>query len=125
MERQRGGKTMMRGPRTIFILLIPIFLSGCGIIYTNVRLPRAYRSATPGEVHSDKSDKIVTGTACNHSLLFVFAWGDGGYAGATRDALREDPGAILYDVKADTQLKSFLGLYARVCTVVTGKVSKP
>jgi len=106
------------------IFLMPV-LFGCGIIYTNVHVPRSYRSATPADVQSQKSDPVVRGEACNRSIFFLVAWGDGGYAGATRDALKGQPeGAILYDVKADVTAKSYVvGLYTKVCTIVTGKVS--
>lgn len=107
------------------LLFFSFYLSGCGLIYTNVEVPRSYRSATPADVRAEKTDKIVTGEACNYSLLFLFAWGNGGYAAAAKNALKEEPQAVLYDVKADTRLKSVLGLYTRVCTVVTGKVASP
>jgi hypothetical protein len=109
------------------IVVLFLFLGGCGLIYTNVRIPRAYRSATPGEVPSGKTDKIVSGEGCNYSLLFLVAWGNGGYAAAVEKALQQEPAnAMLYDVKADTRaLAVLLGLYTRVCTVVTGKVASP
>lgn len=106
-------------------LLFPL-LTGCGILYTNVQLPRAYRSATPGEVKAQKNDPAVSAEACNRSVLFLFAWGNGGYAGASMKALQgQPPDAILYDVKADTRAQSFLGLYTKVCTVLTGKIARP
>ena len=49
----------------------------------------------------------------------------GGYAGAVQDALKEDPSAILYDVKSDAKILSILGIYTKTCTVVTGKIAKP
>ncbi len=108
----------------ILIFLLPLLLNGCGLIYTNVHVPRSYRSATPADVPSSKEDPVVTGISCSHSLLFLFAWGNGGYAEATKNALKSYPNGILYDVQADSQLKSILGLYTKVCTVVTGRVSK-
>lgn len=102
-----------------------VFLSGCGILYTNIHVPRAYRSATPGEVSSDKNDEMVTGKSCYKSLLFLFAWGDAGYAKATEKALGGRTDVILYDVKTDMQVKSYLSLYTRICTHVTGKITKP
>lgn len=107
-----------------FSLFLSISFYGCGILYTNVRVPYAYRSATPGEVKSEKSDPAVTGKGCNYSLLFLFAWGKGGYASAVQQALEKEPNGILYDVKSDIQLTSILGLYTRTCTIVTGKVAK-
>jgi len=108
----------------IIFYLLPFLLSGCGILYTNVHVPRAYRSATPGDVEASQNDPIVTGKSCTHSLLFLFAWGNGGYAAATKNALKNYPDGILYDVQSDSQLKSVLGLYTRLYTVVTGKVAK-
>src|SRR5262245_9398600 len=109
------------------VVCLTLFLGGCGLLYTNVHIPRAYRSATPGEVPSGKTDKIVSGKACNKSLFFLVAWGNGGYAAAVKKALQQEPqNAMLYDVKADTQAQIVLfGLYTRICTVVTGKVVTP
>ena len=102
-----------------------IFLSGCGILYTNSHVPRSYRSASPSDVQAKNTDPMGSGQACNYSLLFLFAWGNGGYASATRKALQQHPQALLYDVKADTKVKSFLGLYSEFCTIVTGKMAEP
>jgi len=118
---------MRRSDGFVISMAALFFLMGCGIIYTNVHVPRAYRSATPSDVKAQKSDNLVKGTACNRSILFLVAWGDGGYAAATRDALKNEPdGAVLYDVRADLKAQSFvLGLYTKVCTVVSGKASIP
>ena len=102
-------------------------LSGCGLVYTNVRVPRSYRSATPMDVKSKDTDTEVSGEACTHSLLFLVAWGNGGYAEASKQALKNaEKNAILYDVKSDMRVKSYLvGLYSSACTIVTGKASQP
>ena len=105
--------------------LLAIALASAGCLYTDVRVPRAYRTATPADVKAEKTDKTVTGEACNYSVLFLFAWGNGGYAGAVEDALKNDPEGILYDVKTDSRARSILGLYTRVCTAVTGRVGRP
>jgi hypothetical protein len=103
------------------LLLAPLALSGC--VFSNIHAPRAYRSATPSEVHASPSDKTVEGRSCAVSLLFLVAWGDEGYAAAVRDALKDDPGGILYDVKSDIKVQAYLlGLYTRFCTEVTGRV---
>jgi hypothetical protein len=107
-------------------LLIPIIIAGCGLVYTDVRMPRAYRSATPSDVQSQVTDRAVTGEGCNRSLLYLVAWGDASYAAAVRDALGGDTDAVLYDVKADIKATAaLLGLYAKVCTVVSGRVAAP
>ena len=109
----------------LMIFLTPLFLTGCGILYTNVRAPYEYRSATPGDVHADKADPQVVGTACSYSLLYLVAWGDAGYAASTEKALAANPGGFLYDAKADIKITSvLLGLYTKSCTVMTGKVAR-
>ncbi len=109
------------------LIVAGLLMSGCGLLYTNVHLPRAYRSATPVDVASKPSDKMVTGEACNHSVLFLVAWGNGGYATAVGRALDgEAAGSILYDVQSDLKATVYLfGLYTRSCTIVTGKVASP
>jgi len=115
----------MRTARLAALFAFAALLSGCGLLYTDVRLPRAYRSAAPSEVKSAGSDKAVSGEACARALLFLAAWGDAGYAAAVKDALKaEPPNAILYDVKSDLRGQAYLmGLYARTCTKVTGRVA--
>ncbi len=106
------------------IILSAGLTSGC--LYTNVHGPRAYRSATPNDVKASAEDERVVGRACNRTVLYLFAWGDGGYAAAVEDALVKQPDAILYDVQSDIQVTSvLLGIYSRICTVVTGKTGRP
>ena len=114
-----------RLPQTCMILiLLSMFLGGCGILYTDVQVPRAYRSASPVDVTSKPTDSVVTGKSCNKSVLFLFAWGRGGYVDAVRNALEGQPtGSILYDVQIDLKAEVYLiGLYTQTCTIVTGKV---
>lgn len=104
---------------------LSLALSGCGLLYTNVHGPRSYRTATPGEVKTSPADETASGKACNRSVLYLVAWGDGGYAAATKDAVKGRTDVVLYDVKSDMQAKAFLlGLYTEVCTLVNGKVAK-
>lgn len=108
--------------RTLALLLCAASLCSCGMIYTNIQVPRAYRSASPSELKTAADDPVLSGEACNQTLLYVAAWGDGGYHGAVRDALRSHPDRVLYDVKTDVKATSVLvGLYTRVCTKVLGK----
>jgi hypothetical protein len=109
-------------------------LSGCatltsvppGLLYTNVRTPRAYRSSTPTDVKATKSDPIVTGRSCNRSLLYLVSWGDDGYAAAVKNALKSDVDAILYDVRIDLRVRSLLfGLYTDNCTFLDAKIGQP
>ncbi len=105
------------------VALSAAFSSGC--LYTNIHGPRAYRSATPADVKARHSDARTMGTACNQTALWLFAWGDAGYAAAVGDALQDDPGGVLYDVQSDVKVTSVLfGFYSRICTVVTGRVGR-
>jgi len=115
--------------RTRIAFFVALFLAGgamSGCLYTDIRVPRAYRSSTPSDVKAATTDTQVSGQACYRSVLYLIAWGDGGYAAATRDALKHSPGAVLYDVKVDISARSFvLGMYARNCTVVSGRIGSP
>lgn len=115
----------MRPLRPVLLLLAAGALSSCGILYTDIKVPRGYRTATPLEVKSAPDDPSVTGKACNRSAIYLFAWGDGSYAAAVTDALGKRDG-ILYDVRADIKVNAYvLGLYTKVCTVLSGRVAKP
>jgi len=112
--------------RTFLVLLLPFTLGACGLLYTNIHGPYSYRSATPAEVHASPDDPVVTGESCNQSVLYLVSWGNAGYAAAAKDALKSNPNAIIYDVKADFKVRSILlGIYTKSCTILTGKVAKP
>lgn len=111
--------------RQLLLLLAASSFSACGLLYTDIKVPRGYRTATPAEVKSSPEDPTVTGKACNRSAVFLFAWGDASYAAAVKNALGERDG-IMYDVRADVKVNAYvLGLYTKVCTVISGKVAKP
>ena len=107
-------------------LALPLLAAAAGgCLYANVRYPRAYRSATPAEVKADPADPSVQGTSCSRSVLYLVAWGDAGYAAASRAALTSAPEGVLYDVRVDQKVTSYLfGLYAKTCTVMTARVAK-
>ncbi|MDX6768595.1 MAG: TRL domain-containing protein [Elusimicrobiota bacterium] len=107
-------------------LLAAALLTGCGILYTDIKVPRGYRSAAPSEVKGAPDDPAASGRSCQRSALYLVAWGDSSYASAVADALKgAGRDGILYDVKADMKVNSYLvGLYTKVCTVVSGKVAK-
>ncbi len=115
----------MRIPRLLLVAVLAAASSACGILYTDVKLPRGYRSASPADVKASPDDPLVTGKSCSRSALYLVAWGDSSYASAVQDALKGRDG-ILYDVRSDMKANAYLlGLYTRVCTVLTGKVAKP
>ncbi len=105
-----------------FILLTALVASFSGCLYTNTYAPDSYRSATPIDVKAAASDPIVSGQGCTYSVLWMVSWGNSGYAIATHRALKNDPQGVLYDVKADLKVTSYvLGLWTRACTIVTGR----
>lgn len=112
--------------RFLLIALTTSLLGGCGILYTDVKVPRAYRTAVQSEVKASADDPIVNGRACFRSLLYLVAWGDAGYEAAAKDALKDQPGRMLYDVKTDVRQRSVLvGLYSQSCTYLIGRAAKP
>lgn len=89
----------------IMILLV-LFLSGC--VYSNVQGPL-------GTEFNKTELGTKRGQASTHSVLWLFAWGDGGTKAAAQN------GDIKVIRHADTKLFFLLfGLYARVTTVVYG-----
>lgn len=114
----------MKPLRPLGLLLAAASMSSCGLLYTDIKVPRGYRTAAPSEVKAAPDDPLVTGRSCNRSALYLVAWGDASYAAAVGNALGTREG-ILYDVRADIKVDAYLlGLYTKVCTVVTGRVAK-
>jgi hypothetical protein len=109
-----------------FLPLLVVAAASSACLYTNVTVPRAYRTAAPSEVKSSPNDPTASGTACSKTLLWLVSWGDAGYAAACRDALKGQPDKVLYDVKSDAKVTSvLLGLWSKVCTKLEGKVAAP
>jgi hypothetical protein len=106
-----------------FRLLAPLALAwlASGCIYANVRAPLSYRSPTPSDVAAPLGGS-VDGEACNQMVLWVVAWGDGGYAAAVENAKAKSGAALLADVQADQRLFNVLGVYQKTCTRVRGRV---
>ena len=109
----------MKAPKLAIALCISLALSGC--LYANVREPLSYRSPTPADVASVGDE--VHGEACNHVILWLLAFGDGGYDAAVADARASAHAPLLADVKADTELLNVIGVYQRQCTTVAGRVA--
>jgi hypothetical protein len=115
----------MKTPRWLLVPILAAATSACGILYTDVKVPRGYRSATPSDVKTSSDDPKVSGRSCSYSVLWMVAWGDESYDSALKDALKEHDG-IMYDVRSDVKVNAYaLGLYTRVCTILSGKVAKP
>lgn len=94
-----------------------------GCIYANVNRPLSYRSPTPSDVGGQvgQMGEDVDGSACNHVVLGLVAWGDGGYTAAIDDALHASGAKLLADVRADTSSFNILGVYQKQCTRVRGR----
>jgi hypothetical protein len=91
-------------------------------LYTDVRAPLSYNSATPSDANGNLG-KEVKGSACNVGILWLVAFGDGGYDAAVRDARASTNAPFLVDVKADTTYKNVLfGIYQRQCTEITARI---
>jgi hypothetical protein len=100
------------------LAVIACAVSGC--VYADVKTPLAYRAPTAVEAKAGGAPD-AEGVACNHAVLGLVAWGDGGYAAAVADAKAKSGAAQLADVRADTTLFNVLFLYDRACTRVTAK----
>jgi hypothetical protein len=101
-------------------MLAVIACAASGCVYADVKTPLAYRAPTAVEAKTGEAAD-VQGTACNHAVLGLVAWGDGGYAAAVADAKAKSGATQLADVRADTTLFNVLFLYDKVCTRVTAK----
>jgi hypothetical protein len=93
--------------------------SGC--VYANVSAPLAYRSPTPADITGPLGNE-VDGESCSHLVLWLVAWGDGGYAAAVADAKAKSGASLLADVQADRSLFNVMSVYQEGCTRVRGRI---
>jgi hypothetical protein len=101
-------------------LAFALVLPGC--LYSDVRAPLSYGSATPSDANGNLG-KEVKGVGCNYGIAWLVAFGDGGYDAAVKDARGSTNAAFLVDVKADTTYKNILfGIYQRQCTEITARI---
>lgn len=99
-----------------------LILSSSACLYTDVRAPLSYGSATPSDANGSLG-REVKGSACNYAILWLVAFGDGGYDAAVADARGSTNASFLVDVKSDTSYRNVLfGVYQRQCTNVTARV---
>ncbi len=117
--------SVMKRFRVFLVPILAAAASACGILYTDTKVPRGWRTASPSEVKSSADDPSVHGESCAHSVMWLVAWGDSSYDKALKDALGGKDG-IMYDVRSDLKVQAYvLGLYTKECTVLTGRVAKP
>jgi len=96
--------------------------AGC---YVNLTSPMSYRSATRTDALELVELGPAQGKACAKSYLGLVILGDAGYQAAVAEALSASGGVMLYDVRSDTHLKNYFGIYARECTIVHGVAVGP
>ena len=124
----RGGGIPLEKSVILFFLFF-LGLSGCalqpyGLLYTQVVRGESYPRPW---VHGDLDLTRITligparGEACSSNVLGLVATGDGGIDAALKDALKRAGGAtLLYDVRVDQRTRTYLGLYSKFCTEVSG-----
>jgi hypothetical protein len=105
----------MKTTPTIYVLLISTLLSGCAT---------SLNSATgPGFIYTDHYEGIsVTanqagrkrGEACTTNILGLFTSGDASMSAAMKN------GAVTVVSSVDRSYKSILGIYGKMCTIITG-----
>jgi hypothetical protein len=115
----------MRTIRLTLVCALAAATSACGILYTDTKVPRGWRTASPSDVKSAPDDPAVRGESCARSVMWLVAWGDSSYDKALKNALGGRDG-ILYDVRSDLKVQAYLiGLYTKECTILSGRVAKP
>ena len=104
----------MRGQKKVLLLLLAVFLfSGCavsyhplvGMIYTDNKGPLLVTDATEGTKEGIATSNMILGVAYGDSSI--------GTAAAN--------GGISKIMAVDTEIKSVLGVYAEIKTIVRGK----
>jgi len=112
----------MAPPLSGRLLATLLALTASACLYTDIRAPLSYGSATPSDANGNLG-REVKGSACNHAVLWLVAFGDGGYDAAVADARAGTNAPFLVDVKSDTAYRNILfGVYQRQCTNVTARV---
>jgi len=96
------------------MVILAFCVSGCGLIPSSGLLITETR--LPGVYHGDdnQSVMIATGEACLVNYLLLYAKGDASIAKAMEN------GNIKNVATVDHSINSYLILYARYCTIVTG-----
>jgi TRL-like protein family len=109
-RRQRGNSVSYRWIALALLLFAgcePVSTNALGILYTDTKGPVAATSAK--ETSASK-----TGTACEQSVLALFAWGD-----ASIDAAKKSAG-ITEIISVDQTADNMLGISGTYCVVVRG-----
>lgn len=105
MNQERFRKWLVLGA-----LSLTTFIASC----TGFGPQGALVTSTTLGVYATEPGGSKTGKACTYSILGLVAFGDGSVENATKDSGIKTVRAI------DLSGFSILGLYAHLCTVVTG-----
>lgn len=111
--------------------LIP---SGGLMLYYNSRGPLSFVTMTPKDVPKGARQLgLVSGSSCQHGLSVPITadvrgtsisgvQGDGGFQKAVAHILKQKPETSgIYDVRVDQRVFSILGIYRKLCTLVTAR----
>lgn len=122
----------------------PMQFSGV-TVYQDSEGPLSYRAPTGADVGEARPLAQVQGKACQYGLTIPFGplvaiggtggdlagavggasagWGEGGYREALAQAEARAAGGRLFDVRADLNVVSILGIWREECVVVTASVA--
>ena len=98
------------------LILLPIItlLSGCATPLSNTGVGLLYTDHHEGVMVTANQAGKKRGTACTENFAGLVTQGDASISAAMKN------GAILNVSSVDHTYKSYLGLYGKMCTVVTG-----
>lgn len=104
------------------------------VLYYDTQGPLSFVTMTPRERPKGAVELgTVKGDSCQHGLSIPLsadvrgtsitgAAGDGGFLRALADIKKKTPGVVgIYDVRADMRVFSVLGIYRKLCTLVTAR----
>lgn len=105
----------MNEKRLCLIGLLSTLVSGCAMVTRSPVTGFVYNDTQAGEVVASNQAGTRVGESCATSILGLVATGDASIEGARRN------GGITLITTVDNTAKSFLGIYAKYCTVVRGR----
>ena len=99
---------------SIFLILVSLILSSCATPVSRTGLGLLYTDHFEGTMVTANPAGRKRGQACTQNYLGLVTSGDGTVSAAMKD------GAITVVSSVDHSYTGFLGLYGKVCTIVTG-----
>lgn len=110
----------------VFVLIVCLNIQ-CMFPFIDTTNPFSFHSQTAYQITPRSQFRILGEVEGESSYIIVagIAIGDAGYDAAYRDAISQIPQAdALIDVKVDRRVFSFLGIFIRISTKLTGKAIK-